>query len=182
MIFLHRFNVAHNDQLALIDRLKSCETIEEYKLVSDLLTSQKFNKVFYSHAEIVTQFKEANENDKEKMLLEALTNISVSDSEALALLGLHKDANGISYSMANIKNIQLTELLPMMMQTLIACSNLNCDFSLLSPDDLEMIGKKRINITNEANEVLTNSPNLSTSELISLTVKSILTKVRSTKK
>ena len=182
MIYLRRFNVAHNDQLALIEQLKTCETAEEFKTVSDLLTTDKITTVFYSHAEIVGIFKDANNIEREKMLLESLTNIELSENDILSLLSLHKDSNNIPYCKANIKNLQVSELMPLLMSVLLSCSDLNVDFSLLSETDLNDLKNKRISITDEANEVLIKSPNIGTGELIALTVKTIFNKLRGVKK
>ncbi|HDM8140701.1 TPA: hypothetical protein P0E12_004991 [Vibrio harveyi] len=176
--FLRRFNVAHNDQLAQIEKLKRCETLEEFEREAEKLNSAKFKEVFYTFEDIVEIFKNSPENAKRKMLFEALTLVNINDDELMRLLAVHKDKNGIGYSKHNIINLRTNELIPKAVETLIACSLLSCDFALMTPDEMAEIKGKKISILTEANEILGVAPQTTTGELIALAVKKVVEKVK----
>ena len=177
LLFIRRFNFQHVDQLTLIAGLKQCETLAEFKAVAEQLTTASHEVLQVSMADCVQLFKDAPPEDKEAMLIEAITFTAIDDDDTLRLLGLHQDANGAPYTKHSISSIPISEIIPMMVESLIACSNTNCDFSLMNKGDFESLGKVRLNINDEANEVLAQQPDLDTGSTISIAVKRLLTKL-----
>lgn len=178
LVFLRRFNVIHNDQLTFIELLKTCENLADYKDVAAKLNSDKFKKLSFSQAETITFFKSANDTDKTNMLLEALTITELDDDDCLRLLSLHEDSNGVPYSRNNIKSMQSGDIVPLMLKTLLACASLDCDFSLMTEDDLNLFKKGRVNINDEASEILVNNSTIETGNLLSLAVKRLIARFR----
>ena len=178
MFFLRRFNLKHNAQLCLIEKLKGCDNLSDYKDVADRLSTTKMEKLFHSQSEVVEHFKAAEENEKYNMILEALTIAEIDDSEVLRLLALHSDENGVPYSKANIKNIPINKIIPLMIETLVACSNIDCDFSLMTEVERDLIKGKRVDIKDDAGEILSSNSDIKTGELLSLAVKKFLARFK----
>lgn len=177
-VFLRQFNRVHNDQLVFIELFKTAETLEDYKDIAEKVSSEKFKKVNYTQAEIVTQFKLSTDNDKRNMLLEALTVTDLSDDDCIRLLSVHTDANGVPFSRSNIKNVPSSDIIPKMLETLLACAELECDFSLMSEADFKTLKGRRVGINDEVAQILASNAEIKTSELLSLAVKNVIARFR----
>lgn len=179
LFYIRRFNFQANQQHGLIAELKQCETLEQFQSVAVRMDASKYREVFFPLDECVRIFKASDDDNKKSMLLEALTITELTDEETLRLLALHKDPNGIKYSKANVGNIAASQIVPMVLDTLIACSNIQCDFSLMTPEDHELLGANRVDIRDEVNDVLAAGGNsLDTGNLISVAVKRVLKRIR----
>lgn len=178
LVFLRRFNVEHNEQLALIESLKSCNSLDEYKEVAKELSAEKYKAVFYSQADAINIFKESDEINKRQMLFECLTFTTLTDEECLRLLALHTDDNGVPYSKANINNIDAGDIVPMLIDSLIACANEYCDLSLLSEEDLAIFNKGRVDIKDDANDIVSSNSDTDTGSIISIALKKIVTRFK----
>jgi hypothetical protein len=178
LLFIRRFNYAANDQSVSIAQLRECETLDEFKAVASQLTTERFDAIDMSMSQCVERFKAATEDDRRALLFEAISVTSLTDDESLRLLAMHKDKNGISFSKANISNVPVADVIPMMIDTLIACSDTNADFALMNADDLAIMKDYRVDITNDANEILMASPNLKTGNVIVMSLKRIAQRLK----
>lgn len=178
MVFLRRFNMAHNDQLTRIDNLQQCETLEEFQAAAEQLNTDKFEALFYSQEECVQMFKGAGASEQRKMLLEALTITALSDDEVLRLISCHRDSNGVPFSRVNIKNMLMGDIVPLLLETLVYCAGLDCDLSLLDESDFELIKGKRVSINDELNDTLTTSPEIETGNVLALALKRVLSRFK----
>ncbi len=173
LAFCHEFNAMHNDQLAIIAAIKAAQDEELFNLIGEL-NSDKFKKVHFSMPEIVIFFKSQSVGNKKRLLLEALSRISLSNDEVMRLLALHDDKHGISLGSHNIVNLGIDEIIPKVLDSLIACSEINCDDALLSESDKSALSGCRISILNEVSEILTNNPRLSLKNILPLAIKKAL--------
>ena len=173
LAFCNEFNAVHNNQLSLINALKTAQSLsdnEVFNLINEL-TTDKFKKVHYSMPEIITFFKAQSVENKKRLLLEALSRISLSDSETMRLLALHEDSNGINIGLHNINNLCVNEIIPNILQSLLTCSEINCDDALLSESDKVALSSGRVPVLNEVNDLLSVNPTLSVKEILPLSIK-----------
>ena len=178
LLFLRRFNSRANDQSVLIMALKECRTLEEYKEIAGHLTIMPENLVHYTMAGAVAEFRDSNDSEKRGMLLEALTCIDLANEDKLLLLALHTDSNGVRYGKANVNNLLAGELINMLIESLMSCAVIDCNFGLLNSEDLELSKKYRVDIRDEANDILSNTPDAETGNVIALSLKKILAKMK----
>lgn len=116
-------------------------------------------------------FKACNRSEKTKMLVEALTFADLDDEEVLRLIALHEDQNGMPYSHANINNLDVGTIFNLMIKTMIYCSEITCDFSLMSEKNNEDLGGGRVSIKEIVADILQHNSNINVEDLISIAVK-----------
>lgn len=149
------------------------ETVEELREFIAGLNVETMPRLM-TQAEAVGAFKTKGERARQLALLECMTHSSLSDDEVMRLLAVHKDGNGIPYGKANIANLSTSKASELMLDTLLACSMVDVDLSLVSSAELDDLGGKRLDIKNEAVDLLAQGPNLSVGELLSLAIKRCL--------
>lgn len=179
LVFCRRFNYAANEQSLLLSGLNECKTIDDFKTVREALSNERFDKVNFTFAEAITIFKDMSERDKRESLLECLTFIDLSKEEQLILLSLNKDENGISIGSANIKNYSTTKIIEFLLCSLLQCSLVSCNFGLMNSGDIKALSQYRVDVRNEANEILSKNSEAKTGNVISLALKSIAAKLKS---
>ena len=123
----------------------------------------------------IEQFKQRTREQKTAMIVEALTFADLDDDEAMRLLVLHNDANGMPYGTANINNLEVGTIFNMMIETMLNCSEITCDFSLMSDKNRDDLGAGRVSIKEVVADILQHNGDLPTEELIALAVKKTLT-------
>ena len=124
-----------------------------------------------SQAACIAAFKAKGTDARKMALLECLTFADLTDDEVVRLLAVHSDANGIPYSRANMGNIALSELTPMLLETLLAASMIDVDLSLVTGTELSTLDGKRLDVKAEAADILTRAPAMGVGELLSLAIK-----------
>lgn len=127
-----------------------------------------------TQAEAITLFKEKGPAARKLALLECLTQSDLTDDESLRLLAVHRDGNGIPYGKANVGNLTTCKAADLMMETLLACSMVDVDLSLVSSAELEALGNYRVDVKAEAVDLLATAPTMSVGELLSLAIKKVL--------
>ena len=177
LLFLQRFNFAKNERTIYIIALQNCTTLDEYKTVAELL-NEPDGIVEYTFAQALAEFKTFTDEQKESAFFELLTFVDLSSEEKLRLLTLHTDDNAIPYNSTNVANLSAGECVNLLVMSLVACSNINCDFALLSDDDLKTGSKYRVDIRDEAGELLNKAPDMPTGNLLVASLKNIFVKMR----
>lgn len=124
-----------------------------------------------SQAACIAAFKAKGPDARKMALLECLTFADLTDDEVVRLLAVHNDTNGIPYSRANMGNIALSELTPMLLETLLAASLVDVDLSLVTAAEISTLDGQRLDVKAEAAEILTQTPVMGVGELLSLTIK-----------
>jgi hypothetical protein len=180
LVFIRMFNIK---SVAIKIGVKSVqdiqdseETVEEkYQKLVDLLPAIieaiEPDDHIVTQAEALALFKEATTEQKRGMLFEALNFVDLSPEEDLKLVSMHKDSNGIHYSKSNIQTMKVDKMVELMMDTLVACAELEIDMSLVSEYEIEQLGKHRVDIDEEIVDVLVSSPELETGSAIGLAIK-----------
>lgn len=74
---------------------------------------------------IITAFKEMDDNGKKMVLLEAMQTYPLNDSQVINLLRVHKDKNGAAISPRSIDNFSVSEIMKMVLDTCVECSNID---------------------------------------------------------
>lgn len=121
-----------------------------------------------SREECLAEFKAMSSEEKESIFLELLMNIELSDEKVFRLLAVQKDVNGIPYTKANINNVKVVDLMPLMIDTMIACSEAYFDMPLVSAKQIEALGAARIDVREAASDIIINNPDLEAGEILSL--------------
>ena len=178
LIYCRRFNVAANDQTIKLLALQECESLEDYQVVAGHLTIERDKVLFYSFGEALVIFKSLPDDEKKLLLMECLTFIDLSDDEKTRLLALHTDKNGIPYGAANIGNLDTDSIINILLDSLVDCSKVQCDFALMTSEDLAASEKYRVDVRDEINNVLTKAPNLPTGQTLAASLKNIFSKLR----
>lgn len=119
-------------------------------------------------------FKLMNDEYRRVVLTECLTFTSLSDDEVLRLMAVHKDANGMPYTKVNLGNLSTKEFMEKLLDTLVACSNINADTSLITQDQFDTLDGSRVDIRSEAADILSQSPSMEVGDLIGLSAKKAL--------
>lgn len=127
-----------------------------------------------THSEALTLFKAKGPAARRLALMECLTQSDLTDDESLRLLSVHQDANGISYSKASIGNLTTSKAAELAVETLLECSLIDVDMSLVSAAELETLGNYRLDVKAEAVDLLATAPDLGVGELLSLAIKKVL--------
>lgn len=123
-----------------------------------------------THGYALDMFKHSDEETQRSMLFEALMYADLSNDEKIALLAMNKDGNGIPYGKANVKSLDTDKLVDMLMNTLVACSRVDVNMTLIDNTQLEELDGKRIDINDEVAEVLTSNPDTDTGSVIGLAI------------
>ena len=165
LVFINRFNSAPVDKKEILLKIGASDDLQEIRQLSTELAKSS-TRVSLSFEEVLLHFKGEDEVNKQVMLMEALTFTDLADDDVFSLLALHCDANGIPYSPANVSNIETAELLPLMLKSLIACSDLYFNFGIISKADIEIAVKNRANISDEVGDILANNSDLTVVDLI----------------
>lgn len=63
-----------------------------------------------SYESFYASFKDRSEEDKEKLIREAVVFVQLQQDEVEALVTFVKDKNGVAYSAVNLKNLSVDEL------------------------------------------------------------------------
>ena len=173
LVFIKRFNLdteAFLNNLALVCNEKDINTVR--KMLPTLAeTGRQINK---TPDHCITEFKAADRGERSKMLVEALTYSDLDDDDVMRLLALHSDQNGLPYGSANINNLDVKTMFNLILDTLLCCSEIDCDFSLMTDEDKEYLGDKRVSIKQQAAEILQSNSDLPVEDLIALGIKKAL--------
>lgn len=136
---MHRrdFNAELAESLTLSD--------EHFRIWASMLTEADIpsNK---THAECLYEFKGLPDDVRKLVILDCMTMTDITDDEVMRLVAVHKDQNDIPYSKANINNLQLAEVAPMMIETLCAASNVSVDMMLTTKEDIEALKGGRVDV------------------------------------
>ena len=173
LIFLLQFNRKDPDFEALFKKADKSESLDELRALIPQIIERTHNNVL-NHQLCIQTLKKADKNTRLLMMLEALQYADLSDDEILRLLALHKDNNEVFYNKSNIANINTEDLVPLMLESLDACADLNVDLFLVDNEQIDDLKGKRINIKNEVADILANNPDVNTSELLTLAIKRAL--------
>jgi len=173
LIFLLQFNRKDPDFKALLKKANESDNIDELRALIRQIIERAHSNVL-SHKLCIQTLKKADKNTRLLMMLEALQYADLSDDEILRLLALHKDNNEVFYNKSNIANINTADLVPLMLESLDACADLNVDLFLVDNEQIDDLKGKRINIKNEVADILANNPDVNTSELLTLAIKRAL--------
>jgi hypothetical protein len=135
------------------------------------ITSKRVHK---TAKHCILDFKSRDRAKRAEMLTEAITFSNLDDDEVLRLIAVHVDSNGMPYSKVNVSNLNIGELFNMMINTMLDCSELDCDLSLMSQDNKSVLGNGRVNIKEQVAEILENNGDLPVDELIAIGIKKAL--------
>lgn len=152
------------------------ETLEELRAFVSTLAGRPLGALL-TQAEAVPLFKAKGPHERKLALLECLAHTDLSDDESLRLLAVHKDGHGIPYGKANIGNLSTSQGGDMMMDTLLACSMVDVDLSLVTEAERETLGNHRLDVKGDAAELLTQAPDMGVGELLSLVIKKCLRRI-----
>jgi hypothetical protein len=174
LIFIREFNLDKYAFLENVARLTAEKDIviirEELPLLAE--TAQRVHK---TASYCLQEFKKGDRVARSKMLIEALTVTTLDDDEVMRLLAVHVDSNGMSYSKANIANLSAGEIFNLMILTMLECSDVDCDLSLMTENDKKVLDKHRVSIKEQAADILQHNADLPVEELIALGIKKALT-------
>lgn len=103
-------------------------------IVAFLPTCAKYNAKEFSTEDnkadldaIFEDFKSLDDESKKRLLLECLQVDMLADHQIVALLGLHKDKNGKPISARTVNSIEMHEIMKMILNTCVACSQINSE-------------------------------------------------------
>lgn len=99
-----------------------------------------------TQGECLTLFKDLSEPERRLVILECMSLIDISDDEIMRMMALHKDANGIPYNKANVGNIPVENILPMMLETLVSASYVHIDNMLITDSEIKKLDGYRVDI------------------------------------
>lgn len=119
----------------------------------------------------LAKFKMQDDKGRRNDLLGCIAMGGMTDEEGLRLLSLHKDANGINYSKASIGNLKVRESMDMILDTLVACSYVDIDLSMVTSKEIEMLDGYRVSVQSEATDILSHNSTVEIDDLLSLSVK-----------
>lgn len=155
---------AFNDELILASFLEEPEELRNFILG---LTVDKL-PVSKSRVECLAEFKAMDHAEKQEVFAELLMNVDLTEDKITRLLSVQKDANGIPYTKANIANLKASDIIPLVIDTLMACSEAYFDMSLVSVKQIEALQGSMIDVRESIAEVLSVSPTLEAGEVLSL--------------
>lgn len=121
-----------------------------------------------SQSELINELLDMPELNKKYVFLELLAIAPVDDEDALKLVKVHADKNGVAYSKTNIGNLSPNQVCDLVVQTLVACSELEDSNLFLDQKQLDEFKNYSINFESFAAENLQKNANLTIGELISL--------------
>jgi hypothetical protein len=170
LVFLRQFVAKKRDFYSEVASIISLDDIDQMKSQLSQLTAGDFNLEF-SISDCITAFKGADDDGRRLMLLEALNFSNMTDDEVLSLLSLHTDENNIPYSKANIGNIKIDVLMPLIIESLLMCSHVDVDLLIVTGEEMSMLDGKRVDVRAEAGDILANSPSVSVADLLALAIK-----------
>lgn len=178
LVFIREFNIDKEDFLSCLARL--CTEKNLKKVREGLPQLAEFGaQVHKTPQYCIEQFKSRTRAEKTAMIVEALTFADLDDDEVMRLLALHDDQNGMPYGAANINNLEVGTIFNMIVETMLNCSDLTCDFSLMSQKNQDDLGSKRVSIKEVVADILQHNGDLPTEDLIALAVKKTLTQAQS---
>lgn len=73
-------------------------------------------------AEILSDFKELDDDARKGVFIELLSIAPVDDADVMRLVGVHKDKNDVPYAKSNVGQLEPKEFTTMALDTLLACS------------------------------------------------------------
>lgn len=161
------------DKKPFLDKLSKIVTETDSIKIKEMLPGLvKFGKRVHRSPEFcILEFKKCDTENRSLMIIECLTLSNLDDDEVFRLLAVHSDINGIQYSLSNIENLDVGEVYNLMLETLIKCSYMNCDLSLLSDCEQDKIYKSRISIKDQASDIFEKNTSIDTADLISIAIK-----------
>lgn len=165
---LHKFYISKiSDQYSVLEALKRSDDKKRSEILKDLdLGHYKTN---YPNLDtVLTDFKSRPNEIKRSLILDCIINLPLTDDEKITLLSTQKDKNGVYYSKVNIKNININDLVPMLLDVLLALSETDLDLKILDPAELEFLNKHRVDIKDDAARLLEKSLSLTDTLTLSL--------------
>lgn len=104
----------YNSMIPFLATVSQFQT-KEYTLKDNSLDMEK----------IVADFKVMSEQEKKVVLLESMTVNVLADQQVINLLRVHNDANGNPISPRSIDNFNVADIMKMMLETCVECSNVD---------------------------------------------------------
>lgn len=170
ILFCRAYNFKRPKLSEIIEKALNCDDIDEIKQLIPEIAHQS-DRVFFTHEEVIRDFKKCSDKDRELLFLEALTFCDLSDEDAIRLLSLHKDINNIQYNKENIINIKTVDLVPMLIESLIFCSHQHIDLGIVTDQEISALNNERVSVSKEASEILSANSEISVKDLIALALK-----------
>lgn len=75
-----------------------------------------------SREEVIANFKQSDIERKKLILCELFSVYHFSERDALSLVCVHKDANGVAYGAANVGNLPMDKLMGLIIESMLHCS------------------------------------------------------------
>lgn len=101
-----------------------------------------------TQAQCLAIFKDMSEDERALCILECMSLTEISDDDVMRLLVVHNDANGITYNKSSIGNIQAADILPMMLESLLAASYVSIDTMLITSEEKKFLDGRRVDVKN----------------------------------
>uniref|UniRef100_A0AAU8AX71 Uncharacterized protein n=1 Tax=Dulem virus 29 TaxID=3145747 RepID=A0AAU8AX71_9CAUD len=115
-----------------IDEIKGIKGLYAFKALQTLLLSYfflpEFKKENETYEAFLCRFSESDEDEKRKILNNALYFAGIEPREIEALVCMAKDKNGIHYSRSNINNLSLEELFNLVIDVCMAVCDVKVFF------------------------------------------------------
>ena len=175
LVFCREFIHGNEDFAHDVSQILEMDDLDEVK--KRLITMTLPKRSYKLPHECIAVFKQADQEKQKSLISEALIYSDLTDEEMIRLLAMHNDPNGAAYSQISVGNLKQSEMANMIISSLVECSRVHVDLSLVAKSELESLGKNRVNVNGEAAEILSRAPNMGVGELLSLARKKTLNKV-----
>lgn len=86
-----------------------------------------YSKQNMGNSEVLQDFKKSDENRKKEILTQLFGVHHFSERDAAALIGVHKDGNGVPYSSFNIDNLPIKKVMELIIDSMLHCANASDD-------------------------------------------------------
>ena len=71
---------------------------------------------------VIADFKQSDIERKKSILTQLYSIHHFSERDAIALVSVHKDANGVAYGQSNIGNLETAKLMGLIVESILHCS------------------------------------------------------------